>query len=141
MKKTLSFLALAIALSASAQAQDLSAPAQDPLADLPPIGMALEVAKLCGTKESQFPELVKFKRLARESYVKLRGGDPADIDAAFKRGAEQGRKLKPDMTPEKCKSAMVEMKKLDEVFKATNGTIEQLMQMMAASAAKPAPKR
>lgn len=143
MKLSALFLGLVLSLGTAAHAQDLALPTQDPLAELPPIAMALEVAKHCGAKPGRFPELVKFKRLAVESYVKLSQGNAADVEAAFKKGEAEGRKLKADMPPARCRAALTEMEQLNEVFKQTNGTIEKLMQYLAADPAgaqtKPAP--
>jgi len=136
MKFSTLLLGAALTLGSVAHAQDLPAPAQDPLADLPPIGMALEVAKLCGAKPNRFPELVKFKRLAVQSYVQLRQGKASDVEEAFKKGEVEGRKLKADMNPQRCAAALTEMKQLNDVFVHTNQTIEKLMQFMGDAQAK-----
>lgn len=137
--RPLSAFAVAFSLTASlAHAQDNNFVVPDPLADLPPIGMALEVAKLCGAKTSQFPELTKFRKLARESYVVLSKGNPADIDKAFEEGADMARKLKPRLTPAQCAQALETLKPMDVQFKSTNSVIERLMTLSQESSPAPA---
>ncbi len=136
--RPLSTVAVMLSLVASlAHAQDSNFVVPDPLADLPPVGMALEVAKLCGAKASQFPELTKFKKLARESYVVLSQGNPADIDKAFGEGAEMARKLKPRLTPAQCAQALDTLKPMDAQFKSTNAVIERLMTLSQESGSAP----
>lgn len=125
----LAFTALAPAAHAN-EALALLEPStttQDGLADLVPVGAALEMVKICGQKSSTVSNLVAFKGLAEKSYVMLTQKPVQEVRDAFAKGAKEAQGVKAKLDKDTCKKTMGLVKEFDAKFVNTNAALKQLM--------------
>lgn len=119
-------LLFAIAFSAPIAAFAQNAP-DTSLEELPAVGMILEASKLCKIKPTAYANVSEFKKLARESYIKVKAGDVKAVDDAFESGAQKVRALKQEITPERCAAIESDLERIDVQFGLTNNALRQIL--------------
>lgn len=98
------------------------------LNDLVAVGAALEFGRFCGKKESDYPEIVRFKSLAEKSYVLMMKQSATEVKAAFEEGKAKAQTAKAEFTKQRCtQEVLPTLKEYDASFKSTNATLVKLM--------------
>jgi len=130
IKKSNLAVVFGLVIAGSSYAQNVGVPQQqDPLEELVPIGMVLELSKICKLKPETYSVITDFEKLSISLHDKY--SEKKEVGKAkesFEKGKKLALELKPELKPgnENCSKVKATTENMNEALK-TNLSILQLI--------------
>lgn len=119
-------------LPLSALAQNVSIPQQqDPLEELVPIGLVLQLTEYCKLPAKDFPVITKFEKMSISLHDKYsEAKEKGKAKESFEKGRKMAKELQKDLKPggENCMKVKNTADNMNEALKANLSILELIVQ-------------